>query len=102
MIEPENSAEMALDIRGWLSSSAAEILSTFGWKIPTGSDDGGGKESKNSMRLSTMCLPLIKTFNRFLACIFFVYIFYFIAKSVMCFQIVISNVKPTYQVKCNL
>ncbi|KAK8292736.1 hypothetical protein V6Z11_D06G139400 [Gossypium hirsutum] len=67
MIEPENSAEMALDIRGWLSSSAAEISSTFGWKIPTGSDDGGGKESKNSMRLSTMCLPLIKTFNRLTA-----------------------------------
>ncbi|KAK8514255.1 hypothetical protein V6N13_063157 [Hibiscus sabdariffa] len=64
MIEPENTAEMAIDIKGWLSSSAVEISSTFGWKVPTGSDDGGGKESKNSMRLSTMCLPLIKTFNR--------------------------------------
>ncbi|KAE8709137.1 hypothetical protein F3Y22_tig00110332pilonHSYRG00979 [Hibiscus syriacus] len=64
MIEPMNGAEMALDIKGWLSSSAVEISSTFGWKVPTGSDDGGGKESKNSMRLLTMCLPLIKTFNR--------------------------------------
>ncbi|XVE91125.1 hypothetical protein DITRI_Ditri20bG0129600 [Diplodiscus trichospermus] len=64
LVEPENSAELALDIRGWLSTSAAEISSTFGWKVPTGSDDGGGKESKNSMRLSTMCIPLIKTFNR--------------------------------------
>lgn len=69
LVEPENSAELALDVRGWLSSSAAEISSTFGWKVPTGSDDGGGQESKNSMRLSTMCLPLIKTFNRFLACL---------------------------------
>ncbi|OMO65548.1 putative helicase MAGATAMA 3 [Corchorus olitorius] len=67
MVEPENSTELALDIRGWLSSSAAEISSTFGWKVPTGSDDGGGKESKNSMRLSTMCLPLVKTFNRLTA-----------------------------------
>ncbi|XP_022716392.1 helicase SEN1-like isoform X3 [Durio zibethinus] len=66
LVEPENSAELALDIRGWLSSSAAEISSTFGWKVPTGSDDGE-KESKNSMRLSTMCLPLIKTFNRLTA-----------------------------------
>ncbi|XWS20599.1 hypothetical protein CRYUN_Cryun31cG0116500 [Craigia yunnanensis] len=66
LVESENGAELALDIRGWLSSSAAEISSTFGWKVPTGSDDGG-KESKNSMRLSTMCLPLIKTFNRLTA-----------------------------------
>ncbi|XVF23314.1 hypothetical protein REPUB_Repub13aG0026900 [Reevesia pubescens] len=64
LVESENSAELALDIRGWLSSSAAEISSTFGWKVPTGSDDGGVKESKNAMRLSTMCIPLIKTFNR--------------------------------------
>ncbi|XVF86232.1 hypothetical protein PTKIN_Ptkin18bG0023800 [Pterospermum kingtungense] len=66
MVEPENSAELALDVKGWLSSSAAEISSTFGWKVPTGSDDGA-KESKNSMRLSTMCLPLIKTFHRLTA-----------------------------------
>ncbi|XP_007023652.2 PREDICTED: uncharacterized protein LOC18595576 isoform X2 [Theobroma cacao] len=67
MVEPENSAEVALDVRGWLSSSAAEISSTFGWKLPTGSDDGGGKESKNSIRLITMCLPLLKTFKRLTA-----------------------------------
>lgn len=71
MVEPENSAEVALDVRGWLSSSAAEISSTFGWKLPTGSDDGGGKESKNSIRLITMCLPLLKTFKRFVACLYF-------------------------------
>lgn len=67
MVEPENSAEMALSVKSWLSSSAKEISSSLGWKVPTGSDDGGeGKESRNSVKVSVMCLPLIRTFNRFL------------------------------------
>lgn len=66
LIEPENSAEMALAIKTWLSSSATEISTSFGWKVPTGSDDGGGSnESKNSIRVSMAHLPLIRTFNRF-------------------------------------
>lgn len=65
MVEPETGAESALPVRTWLSSLATEISSTFGWKVPTGSDDGGdGKESKNSIKVSTMSLPLIRTFNR--------------------------------------
>lgn len=65
VVEPESNAEMALDIRTWLSSSATEISSTFGWKVPTGCDDGGGgKVSKNSIEVSTMCLPLIRVFKR--------------------------------------
>ncbi|KAK4837593.1 hypothetical protein QYF36_006782 [Acer negundo] len=68
IVEPEITAEMALDVRTWLASSATEISSTFGWKVPTGCDDGGGgKESKNSMDVLTMCLPLIRTFKRLTA-----------------------------------
>lgn len=65
MVEPESSTEMALPVRTWLSSSAAEISTSLGWTIPTGSDDGGeGKDSKNSVGISSMCLSLIRTFNR--------------------------------------
>ncbi|KAK7841514.1 putative helicase magatama 3 [Quercus suber] len=68
MVEPESSEEMALPVRTWLSSSATVISNSFGWKIPTGSDDGGeGKESKNSVKVSSMCLPLVRTFNRLTA-----------------------------------
>ncbi|GMY38273.1 helicase SEN1 [Fagus crenata] len=68
MVEPESSEEMAVPVRTWLSSSATEISTSFGWKIPTGSDDGGeGKESKNSVTVSSMCLPLVRTFNRLTA-----------------------------------
>ncbi|XP_048318227.2 uncharacterized protein LOC107428153 isoform X1 [Ziziphus jujuba] len=66
MVDPESSSEMAIPVRTWLSSSATDISTTFGWKVPTGSDDGGdGKESKNSIKVSTMSLPLIRTFNSY-------------------------------------
>ncbi|XP_057968938.1 uncharacterized protein LOC131158231 isoform X2 [Malania oleifera] len=68
MVEPENNAEMLASVRDWLSSSATEISTSFGWKVPTGSDDGGhGKESKNSIKLSMMQAPLVRTFKRFTA-----------------------------------
>ncbi len=77
MVEPESSEEMALPVRTWLSSSATEISTSFGWKIPTGSDDGGeGKESKNSVTVSSMCLPLVRTFNRLAIPYSFSYIFF--------------------------
>lgn len=64
MVEPEINSEMAVPVRTWLSSS--EISVTFGWKLPTGSNDGGDeKEQKNSMKVSTMSLPLIRAFSRF-------------------------------------
>lgn len=67
LVEPERSAEMEVSVKNWLSSSAKEVSSSFGWKVPTGSDDGGdGKESQNSMKVSTMCIPLIRTFKRFI------------------------------------
>jgi len=66
MVEPENSSELSLPVRTWLSSSVSEVTAYFGWKFPTGSDDGGdGKTSKNSVRVSTLCIPLIRTFRRF-------------------------------------
>ncbi|XP_065864126.1 uncharacterized protein [Euphorbia lathyris] len=68
MTEPETAAEMVLSVRSWLLSSATEISNSFGWKVPTGSDDGGGgKESKNSVRVSVIHLPLLRTFNRLTA-----------------------------------
>ncbi|EEF48714.1 splicing endonuclease positive effector sen1, putative [Ricinus communis] len=64
----EKDENMVLAVRPWLSSSATEISTSFGWKVPTGFDDGGGgKESKNSLRVSMMHLPLIRTFNRLTA-----------------------------------
>ncbi|XP_038693158.1 uncharacterized protein LOC119991046 isoform X2 [Tripterygium wilfordii] len=68
MVEPETSGEMALAVRNWLSSSATEISFSFGWKVPTGADDGGGgRESKNPIEVSTMCFPLVRVFNRLTA-----------------------------------
>ncbi|KAL6496859.1 hypothetical protein OROGR_028788 [Orobanche gracilis] len=68
LIEPENSSEMTLCVRKWLATCASEVSYLFGWKIPSGSDDGGdGAESRNSIRISTMCLPLVRTFKRLTA-----------------------------------
>ncbi|KAH7865286.1 hypothetical protein Vadar_004656 [Vaccinium darrowii] len=68
MVEPENGAEMALPARNWLSTCASEISQLYGWKAPSGSDDGGdGKDLKNSIKVSTMCIPLMKTFKRLTA-----------------------------------
>lgn len=65
MVEPENSSELSLPVKTWLSSGAVEVAAFLGWKSPTGSDDSGdGKTSKNSVRVSTMCIPLIRTFRR--------------------------------------
>ncbi|KAL6996090.1 hypothetical protein U1Q18_006227 [Sarracenia purpurea var. burkii] len=68
MVEPDNTTQMALPAGYWLSTCASEISHLFGWKVPTGSDDGGdGKESKNSIKVSTVCGILIKTFKRLAA-----------------------------------
>lgn len=72
MVEPENSSELSLPVKTWLSSSAAEVATFLGWKCPTGSDDtGDGKTSKNSVRVSTMCIPLIRTFRRLVLALIF-------------------------------
>lgn len=68
MVEPENTIELSLSVRAWLSSCATEISNSFGWKVPTGSDDGGdGKVTKNSVKASEMWIPLVRTFKRFVA-----------------------------------
>ncbi|KAH6773277.1 P-loop containing nucleoside triphosphate hydrolases superfamily protein [Perilla frutescens var. hirtella] len=65
LIETENSTEMSLSVRNWLTTCASEISYLLGWKVPSGSDDGGdGTESRNSIRTSTMCRPLVRTFKR--------------------------------------
>ncbi|XP_020264278.1 helicase SEN1 [Asparagus officinalis] len=68
VIMPHTSTESSLSTKDWLSSYAGEISSSFGWEIPNGSDDGGdGKESRNSVKVSSMCNTLIQTFKRFAA-----------------------------------
>lgn len=67
LLENESSTEMSLSVRSWLATCASEIGYLLGWKVPTGSDDGGdGTESRNSIRTSTMCRPLVRTFKRLL------------------------------------
>lgn len=62
--------EFSSSIEEFLSLNAREILSSFGWEIPTGSDDGGdGKESRNSVRASSMASFLTKTLKRFYQCL---------------------------------
>ncbi|XP_058113518.1 uncharacterized protein LOC131256610 isoform X2 [Magnolia sinica] len=64
-VEPESSTEMTLSVRDWVSAYAGKISASFGWETPNGSDDGGGgKESRNSVKASTLCIPLIRTFKR--------------------------------------
>uniref|UniRef100_A0A803M9Y6 Uncharacterized protein n=1 Tax=Chenopodium quinoa TaxID=63459 RepID=A0A803M9Y6_CHEQI len=68
MVEPENNSELSLPVKAWLSSGAAEVAAFLGWKCPSGSDDSGdGNVSKNSVRVSTRCIPLIRTFRRLAA-----------------------------------
>ncbi|XP_052181406.1 uncharacterized protein LOC127794403 isoform X2 [Diospyros lotus] len=68
LVEPENSTELSIPVRSWLSTCASEILYLIGWKVPSGfDDDGSRKESTNSIKVSSMCLPLIKTFKRLTA-----------------------------------
>ncbi|GAB2247771.1 hypothetical protein Droror1_Dr00007653 [Drosera rotundifolia] len=68
LVEPEKNSETTLPAKVWISSNAPELSSYLGWKSPTGSNDGGdGKEMKNSVRVSTMCLPLIRAFKKLAA-----------------------------------
>ncbi|KAK1434263.1 hypothetical protein QVD17_11183 [Tagetes erecta] len=65
MVEPESSTEMALPVGHWLTTRAPEVSHLFGWRTPSGSDDGGvGEELINSVKVSTMCIQLVRTFRR--------------------------------------
>lgn len=66
MVEPENNSERSLPLGNWLKTCTSEITHAFGWKVPSGSNDGGdGMVSKNSVNVSTVCKPLVRTFKRF-------------------------------------
>ncbi|KAK1591385.1 hypothetical protein Q3G72_006782 [Acer saccharum] len=58
IVEPEITAEMALNVRTWLASSTTEISSTFGSKVPTGCDDGG--EGKTFLDYSLCQMTFIR------------------------------------------
>ncbi|XP_020107342.1 uncharacterized protein LOC109723385 isoform X2 [Ananas comosus] len=66
ILESGSTAEYSLSLEAWLSSNAAEISSSLAWQVPNSSDDGGeGRESRNSLKVSSMCNVLIKVFKRF-------------------------------------
>ncbi|KAI0518870.1 hypothetical protein KFK09_006307 [Dendrobium nobile] len=68
VLELNFSIDISLSVRDWLSIHASEISSSFGWQIPTGFDDGGeGKESRNSIKASSLGIPLLRTFKRLAA-----------------------------------
>ncbi|KAM0943249.1 putative DNA helicase [Dioscorea sansibarensis] len=68
VMEANLSLEFAMPINKWLSVYAPEISSSFGWEVPQGYDDGSdGKESRNSIKVSSMQSPLGRTLKRFAA-----------------------------------
>ncbi|XP_074578399.1 uncharacterized protein LOC141834905 isoform X2 [Curcuma longa] len=68
LLEFASTMELSSSIEEWLSVNAREISSSFGWEIPTGTDDGGdGKDCRNSVRASSRTLVLTKTLKRFSA-----------------------------------
>ncbi|CAH9118726.1 unnamed protein product [Cuscuta europaea] len=68
MVEPENNSDRSLSLGDWLKTCASEISNAFSWKEPSGSNDGGnGMVSKNSVNVSTLYKPLLRTFKRFTA-----------------------------------
>lgn len=65
MVEAEYSIPLAVSVGDLLTTCAPEISHLFGWKVPSGSDDAAdGTESKNSISVSKMYMPLIRTFRR--------------------------------------
>lgn len=66
LLEFASTMELSSSIEEWLSVNAREISSSFGWEIPTGTDDGGdGKDCRNSVRASSRTLVLAKTLKRY-------------------------------------
>lgn len=68
VIEANLSLEFSMPISKWLSQYAPEISSSFGWEVPQGYDDGSdGKESRNSIKVSSMQSPLARTLKRYMS-----------------------------------
>lgn len=67
LLDPDSNVENRLPVRDWMTEYNKEVLSSLGWEIPRGSDDGGeGRVSKNSVKASSMCIPLMRAFKRFI------------------------------------
>ncbi|XP_055825886.1 uncharacterized protein LOC129894293 isoform X2 [Solanum dulcamara] len=65
LLESDNDSGMTPSVGHWLRTCGSDISHVFNWKVPSGSNDGGeGVESKNSIRVSTKCIPLIRLFKR--------------------------------------
>ncbi|XP_068638867.1 helicase SEN1 isoform X1 [Aristolochia californica] len=65
VVEPVICNDMKLPVKDWISSYCPEVLSSLGWQVAAGSDDGGeGKPCKNSVDPSAMCVPLIRMLKR--------------------------------------
>lgn len=65
-LESDNEFGMTPSASHWLRNCGSDVSHVFSWKVPSGSNDGGeGVESKNSIRVSTKCMPLIRLFKRF-------------------------------------
>lgn len=66
LLESDSESGMTPSASHWLRNFGSDISHVFNWKVPSGSNDGGeGVESKNSIRVSTKCMPLIRLFKRF-------------------------------------
>ncbi|MQL85608.1 hypothetical protein Taro_018140 [Colocasia esculenta] len=65
VVNPDSNVASDIPVRDWLATYAGEILNSLGWEVPSGSDDGGeGRESKCSVKATSMCIPLIRAFKR--------------------------------------
>ncbi|XP_047266175.1 helicase SEN1 isoform X3 [Capsicum annuum] len=65
LLESDNDSDMTPSVGHWLRTCGSDISHVFNWKVPSGSNDGGeGVESKNSIKVSTKCIPLIRLFKR--------------------------------------
>lgn len=66
LLESVNDTDLTPSLGHWLRTCASDISHVFNWKVPSGSNDGvEGVESKNSIKVSTKCIPLIRLFKRF-------------------------------------
>ncbi|XP_078433844.1 P-loop containing nucleoside triphosphate hydrolases superfamily protein [Wolffia australiana] len=65
VLDAETNTDNQLDVRDWMSAHCKEVSNSLVWETPRGSDDGGdGKESKNSVKASSTCIPLVRAFKR--------------------------------------
>ncbi|XP_059288718.1 uncharacterized protein LOC132042120 isoform X1 [Lycium ferocissimum] len=65
LLESDNDSDIEPSVGHWLRTCGSDISQVLNWKVPSGSNDGGeGVEYKNSIKVSTKCIPLIRLFKR--------------------------------------